>query len=87
MVDWQITATNIYCDSVDDYVTIVVYKDGTAKCTGYKRYTEKPTKEIDKMLKKKNRKLCRELRCEGPLDYRITYYRSKLFAEEKDRCS
>ena len=36
MVDWQVTATTIYCDAVDDDVTLLVYKDGSAKCTGYK---------------------------------------------------
>jgi hypothetical protein len=37
------------------------------------------------MLKKKGRKLGRELRCEGPLDYRVTSYRDKLIAEEKTK--
>jgi hypothetical protein len=29
--DWQITATTIYCDAVDDDVTIIVYKDWSTK--------------------------------------------------------
>jgi hypothetical protein len=33
--DWQLTATAIYCDAVDDDVTIIVYKDWSTKCTGY----------------------------------------------------
>ncbi|MCJ7791782.1 MAG: hypothetical protein MUP49_05195 [Dehalococcoidia bacterium] len=39
-LDWQVTATTIYCDAVDDDVTILVYKDWSTKCTGYKKYVE-----------------------------------------------
>jgi len=83
LVDWQVTATTIYCDAVDDDVTIMVYKDQTTSCTGYKKYGGNLTKEQATMLKKKSKRLGRELRCEGPLDYRVTNYRDKLIAEEK----
>jgi hypothetical protein len=83
MIDWQLTATSIYCDAVDDDVTIIVKKDWTTRCTGYKKYVENITKEIAAVLKKK--KLGRELRCEGPLDYRVTNYRDKLISEEKTK--
>ena len=83
MVDWQVTATTIYCDAVDDDVTILVYKDGSAKCTGYAKYIESVTKETANKLKQKGKKLGRELKCEGPLDHRVTDYRDKLFAEEE----
>lgn len=82
MVDWQVTATTIYCDAVDDDVTIMVYKDWTTKCTGYKKYVENLTKEVARISKKKSKRLGRQLRCEGPLDYRVTNYRDKLIAEE-----
>ena len=26
MVNWQVTATTIYCDAVDDEITLLVYK-------------------------------------------------------------
>jgi hypothetical protein len=29
------TATTIYCDAVNGEVTLMVYRDGTAKCTGF----------------------------------------------------
>lgn len=83
MVNWEVTATSIYCDAVDDDVTIMVYKDRTTRCTGYNKYVENLTKEVATMLKKKGKLLGRQLRCEGPLDYRVTDYRDKLMAEEK----
>ena len=83
MADWQVTATTIYCDAVDDEVTIMVYKDGSIRCTGYKKYVENSDKETAQMLKKKGKRLGRNLKCEGPQDYRVTSYRDTLTAEEK----
>ncbi|MFC1902066.1 GYD domain-containing protein [Chloroflexota bacterium] len=40
MVDWVITATTIYCDAVDDEVTLLVHKDGTVKCIGHSKYAK-----------------------------------------------
>ena len=37
-MSWQVTATTVKCDSVGDYTTILVYKDGTTKCTYHNRY-------------------------------------------------
>ena len=83
MVDWQVTATTIYCDAVDADVTIMVYKDGTAKCVGNKRYGESVSKDTAKMLKKKAKKLGRELKCEGPECPRVVTYRDKLLVGER----
>ena len=83
MADWQVTATTIYCDAVDDEVTIMVYKDGSIRCTGYKKYVENSDKETAQMLKKKGKRLGRNLKCEGPQDSRVTSYRDKLTAEGK----
>ena len=85
MAEWQLIANSIYCDAVDDDVTIIVNNDWTTRCTGYKQYVENITKEVALMLKKKSEKLGRELRCEGPLDYRVTNYRDKLISEEKTK--
>ncbi|MDD4860216.1 MAG: hypothetical protein PHR56_08485 [Dehalococcoidales bacterium] len=41
MFDWQVTATTVRCESVDDEVTIMVSRDGTVKCTGYQK-SKKP---------------------------------------------
>ena len=81
MVNWQITATTIYCDAVDDEVTLMVYKDESAKCTGYKKYYQ-PDKEALKLLERKSKQLNRKLKCEGLECYRVVQYREKLFAEE-----
>ena len=83
MVDWQVTAATIYCDAIDSEVTLLVYKDGSAKCTGYVKYRESG-KEMAKLLKKKSKQLKRQLECEGPSCYRVIQYRDKLFAEEAE---
>jgi len=83
VVDWQVTATTIYCDAVDDDVTIIVYKDWSTRCTGYKKYVESLSKETAKMLKRKAKRLGRNLRCEGPLDSRVTDYRDILVTQGK----
>ena len=80
MVNWQVTATTIYCDAVEDEVTIMVYKDGVAKCIAYKRYHE-PDKETSKILTGKSKQVNRRLECEGPDCFRVIQYRDKLFAE------
>ena len=51
MTDWEITATTVYCDAVDDEVTLIVYRDGTIKCTGHQKYATGKAGN-----KKKNRK-------------------------------
>ena len=84
MVNWQVTATTIHCDAVDDEVTLMVYKDGATKCTGYKRYGE-PSKEIFDLMKRKSKQLKRHLVCEGQECRRAIQYRDKLLAEEAGR--
>jgi hypothetical protein len=53
VADWQVTATTIYCDAVDDNVMIIVYKDGSIRCTGYKKYVENSAKKLRICLKRK----------------------------------
>ena len=83
MIDWQVTATTIYCDAVDDDVTLIVDKDWNTRCTGYIRYITNLDKETASTLKQKSRRLGRTLRCEGPQDFRVTDYRDRLIAQEK----
>jgi len=83
MVDWQVTATTIYCDAVDDDVTLIVDKDWNVVCTGFKKYSAKSDKAALKALKQKSKRLGRVLSCEGPLDSRVTDYRDKLKSQEK----
>ena len=83
MVDWQVTATTIYCDAVDDYVMLIVYPDRSARCAGHRMYVENITKGTAKELKKKSKKLGRELRCEGPECHRLIEFRDRILAEEE----
>jgi len=87
MVNWQVTATTVYCDAADDEVTLMVYKDGSVKCTAYRKYRQ-PSKEILNLLKKKSEQLKRRLECTGPECRRVIQYKEKLFTEEaKKGCS
>ena len=81
MVNWQVTATTIYCDAVDDEVTLLVDKDWSAKCTGYQKYGE-PSKEMLNLLKRKSKQLKQRLECVGPECSRVIQYKEKLLAEE-----
>lgn len=73
MVDWQITATTIYCDAVKDEVTILVSKDWTVKCTGHKKYADPDGK---------SRKSKRNSACAGEACPRVKAYKQKLVDEE-----
>ena len=85
MVDWQVTATTIYCDAVEDEVTVMVYKDWSVKCTGYEKYTG--SREASADLVKRSVRLKRLVDCEGLDCKRVTGYKERLLAEEtrKDR--
>ena len=81
MASWKITAATIYCDAVDDEVTVLVYKDFSTKCTGYQKYF-KPTREVANLLKKKSKRLGLQLACQGLECHRVTKYQEKLLSEE-----
>ena len=83
-IDWQITATTIYCDAVDDEVTVQINKDWSAACSGYHRYWQ-PSKDVVKEMERKSRRLNRKLRCEGLDCHRVTGYQQKLMAEESGK--
>jgi hypothetical protein len=76
MADWQITATTIYCEDVDDEVTLLVYGDGTSKCTGQGKYA-RPDKETARIMKKKGQQSGKRLACRGDDCRRISEYRDK----------
>jgi hypothetical protein len=81
--NWQLTTTTIYCDAVDDDVSLIVDKNLNIRCTGYSRYMTNLDKETDRTLRQKSRKLGRNLECEGPQDFRVTRYHDKIIGEEK----
>jgi hypothetical protein len=82
MTNWQITAKTIFCDAVDDEVTLMVYKDSSIRCTGCQKYG-RPNSITQQIIKEKNRKLKRPIRCEGEACLRLTSYREKILNEEK----
>lgn len=76
MTDWQLTATTIFCEDFNDEVTIMVYKDGKTRCTGYDTFV-KMNSGADK------KKQAGDVECHGPVCHRVAEYRDKLFSEEK----
>ncbi len=74
MVDWQITATTIFCDAIGDEVTVMVYRDWSVKCTGQQKYEESG--------KKRSRTSKGKAACTGTGCACIVRYKEKLLAEE-----
>jgi hypothetical protein len=81
MPDWKTTATTIYCNAVDDEVTLIVTADGTARCTGQQKYA-KPNKETAREMKKKSRKSGKPLGCSELECSRVVQYRDRLLGEK-----
>lgn len=71
MVNWQITAKTIYCESAGEEVTIIVKKDWSVQCTGYRDRQEGPPNRTYTSAE-----------CEGTNCTRINQYRDQLKAEE-----
>ena len=46
---WQVTAKTVRCDLVERFTTLLVYKDGSAKCTYCSKHSS--AKEGKKRLK------------------------------------
>ncbi len=77
---WQITATTIRCELVDDFVTIMVNKDWSTRCAWYNRYKQKALEDKKhKFDKKINLKM---EKCQGPECSYVIDYRDKLIKEE-----
>lgn len=81
-IDWELTATTVYCDAVDDEVTFLVNNDGTARCTSLQKYLF-PDRETAREMKERSRKLGKPLACDGDSCTRITRYRDSLFTGKK----
>ena len=80
MIDWQITAKTIFCEAVDDEVTVLVQKSGAVHCTGFRKY-DQPNDITRTLVKEKTRKLKRPIRCEGESCSRVTGYKNQIMAE------
>jgi hypothetical protein len=81
MVDWEVTATTIYCEAVDDEVTVVVSHDGTARCTGQQKYAN-PDKETARAMKKKSKQMGKQLGCREVECARVTQCRDGLLGKK-----
>jgi hypothetical protein len=76
--DWEITVTTLFCEDVDDEVTLMVYADGTSKCTGRHKYSSSD-KETSRVMKKKSRRLGRLPVCRGDNCPKTKQYRDSIF--------
>lgn len=81
MTDWEVTATTIYCDAVDDEVTLMVSGDGTARCTGHQKYA-RPDREIAREMKRKSQRAGKQLGCQGIDCSRVVQYRESVLGEK-----
>ena len=86
--NWQITATTIRCDYVDDDVTIMVDKDWTTRCAWYHRYKQKalqnPRQKFDRSIKLKIAR-CPGTECPLALGYRDKLIQEEFSVEEQER--
>jgi len=80
MTDWQITAKTIYCEAVDDEVTLIVYRDKPARCTGCKKYSGISAATAS-LIREKSKRLKRPVRCEGENCLRLSSYCEQILNE------
>ncbi|HAS04508.1 MAG TPA: hypothetical protein DCR71_01930 [Dehalococcoidia bacterium] len=76
MTDWQLTATTIFCEDMNDEVTVILYKDGKTRCTGYDFFARMSADP-------KSKKALSGLKCDGPVCHRVSAYKEKIFSEEE----
>ncbi len=78
--NWQMTASTLRCDYVDDSVTIMVGKDWTYQCAWFNRYKKvnegNPKQRFGALIK------ARQQKCQGPDCSYAIGYRDRLMKEE-----
>ena len=77
MADWEVTATTIYCEAVDDEVTVIVHRGGTLSCTGRQKYA-RPGKETPRANKKKDQRPGKRPDCSEAECSRVIQCRDRL---------
>lgn len=81
--NWEKTAISLRCDSINDFVAVMVNRDWLAKCAWYLKYKSEATKgnkqNIDKTIRGRIDK------CIGPGCPIVTKYRDKLMEEERGK--
>jgi hypothetical protein len=81
MTNWQITAKTIFCEAVDDEVTVLVYKNGSTRCTGARKYNQ-PSSVTANLVREKTLRLKRPVKCDGEPCSAVMEYKNKILAEE-----
>ena len=82
MADWELTATTVYCEAVEDEVTLLVSGEGACRCTGRQKY-ERPGKETARAMKNKSQRLGRKLGCPPSECDIIVRYRETMLGKEE----
>ena len=81
MADWEITATTIFCEDVEDEVTLMVSGNGTIKCTGRQKYA-RPGKETTREMKNRSQQWGKPIKCLEDDCPRLPLYRDRLLGEK-----
>jgi hypothetical protein len=81
MIDWEVTATTIFCEAVDDEVTLIVTGNGAVKCSGWQKYGN-PKKDIKQTMKNKSKSSGKQLGCKGESCVTVKQYRDKMLGEK-----
>jgi hypothetical protein len=81
MVDWEVTATTIFCEAVDDEVTLIVSGNGAAKCSGQQKY-DNSKKDIKKTIANKSKSSGKQFGCKGENCATLKQYRDKMLGEK-----
>lgn len=79
---WQTCVRTIKCDTIDDYVSLMVKNDWTALCTWYRQFKAPDTGSLKRIKPDRMTRRKVEL-CKGPDCPFITGYRDQLIKEEQ----
>jgi hypothetical protein len=74
-VKWLVTMTTYWCETVEDWASILVYKDGSVRCSHFNAYGP---------MIVKRRGSTKETVCEGPTCKLATDYREGVFRREEE---
>jgi len=67
MEEWVVTAKTIYCEEAEEYVTLLIYWDGSVRCTG-----QKALPSVDRKRKSEG---CRTPNCGRLEEYKRVLFR------------
>ncbi len=81
MVDWEVTAKTIFCESVSDEVTIIVNGDGSVRCSGRQKYSH-PTNDVKKSMKTRSKSSGKQIKCLGEDCAMVKQQRDKMLGEK-----